>query len=486
MKFDFRNAWVQVHLWLGLTLGMLGILIGLTGSVLVYDQEIDALLNPQRYAVSGREVALKPSEYLAKATEAAAGRARPVNLRLPDEPGMPVVVLARGGAPGERPTLMRIYLDPPTGKVLDSGNGGFVAWAHNFHESLTLRQVNGQGINGRGIVGAVGIAMLISSLSGIYLWWPGRKRLTMGLTTRRGFTTSRNIHYLVGFYGSLMLAMLSFTGMYLAYPEFGRDSTEKFALLSPTQRNIQTPEPAPRTETKPDGATAEPGKEAAKAEGEKGARRHQGESAMRMGREGDADKPGTEAKGSEAKATGETKGSATAAAGDAAKTDAPKGEGRRGGGRRNREGGAGGAPRIPVEQAIRIAQGLYPDAHVLGVGLPAGPRGVYRIGMNLPGTALNSPGGSMVAYLNPADGSVIRRVDPASSTAGDRYLAIMRPLHSAEGLGAFWKVLYFLGGLLPAFLAITGTMMWLRGRRLKKSRPAVVRVSAQGSAAPAP
>ena len=56
-RFDVREFSVDVHLWLGLTLGVLGVLSGITGSILVYDHEIDAWLNPQRYAVSGAQVA---------------------------------------------------------------------------------------------------------------------------------------------------------------------------------------------------------------------------------------------------------------------------------------------------------------------------------------------------------------------------------------------------------------------------------------------
>src|SRR5471032_1387158 len=92
---EVKRAWIQIHLWLGLTLGVLGIFIGLSGSVLVYDHEIDAWLNPQRYAVSGPKAALPYGEYLKNAAQALDGRARPVNLRLPEDEGMPVVVLAR-------------------------------------------------------------------------------------------------------------------------------------------------------------------------------------------------------------------------------------------------------------------------------------------------------------------------------------------------------------------------------------------------------
>ena len=64
-----RACWVQIHLWLGLTLGVLGVLIGISGSLLVFDHDIDAIFNPQRYAVSGPQVALSYSAYAANAAK---------------------------------------------------------------------------------------------------------------------------------------------------------------------------------------------------------------------------------------------------------------------------------------------------------------------------------------------------------------------------------------------------------------------------------
>ncbi len=86
-------------------------------------------------------------------------------------------------------------------RVLDvSAGSDLVNWLHAFHESLQLRDYGG-----RSIVGAIGIAMLISALTGLYLWWPlrGLDRAAFGF--RAGFAASRNLHYTFGFYGSIML-----------------------------------------------------------------------------------------------------------------------------------------------------------------------------------------------------------------------------------------------------------------------------------------
>jgi hypothetical protein len=212
-RAGLRRAWVKIHLWLGLTLGVVGAVVGITGSVLVFDRAIDGALNPQRYATSGKEVELPYADYVRRATSAAGDGARAVNLRLPQSEAMPVVVFVREG--GASAGLRRVYLDPPTGRVLDApAGGGLIGWAHDFHESLTLREYSG-----REIVGCVGIAMLISSLSGIYLWWPRRSLRRNDFTFRRGSVTSRKLHITFGIYASLVLAMLSFTGIFLAFPE---------------------------------------------------------------------------------------------------------------------------------------------------------------------------------------------------------------------------------------------------------------------------
>ena len=155
----------------------------------------------------------------------------------------PVVVFVRlrGDAGGPR----RVYLDPPTGRVLDAPAGiGSSGWAHEFHEALKLREYHG-----REIVGIVGIAMLISSLSGIYLWWPRRRLTRKDFGFRQGFVLSRNLHYTFGFYGSLVLAMLSFTGITLAFPDAGRASVAMFSEISPSSRGLQAPESSERSIT---------------------------------------------------------------------------------------------------------------------------------------------------------------------------------------------------------------------------------------------
>ena len=47
-----RKALVALHRWLGLTAGAFLLILGLTGCLLVFENEIDAALNPKLFQVT--------------------------------------------------------------------------------------------------------------------------------------------------------------------------------------------------------------------------------------------------------------------------------------------------------------------------------------------------------------------------------------------------------------------------------------------------
>ena len=381
-RINLRRTFVNIHLWLGITLGIIGALLGITGSVLVFDDAIDARFNPQRYAVSGPQLALSYADYVQHAVQALEGRARPMGVQLPDADGGPVVINARPTTPGVQ-GFYRVYIDPPTGRVLDVAQaGGVLGWIHQFHGSLMLRDYGG-----RAMVGIVGIAMLISALSGIYLWWPPRMQWPRALGIRPGIGVLRNLHYCFGFYGSLVLVLLSFTGIYIAFPDAGRAIAGVFGPVS-----APLPRPAPQLQARAEQKSA-------------------------------AQRPQTEER----------------------------------------------SPIITPDQAVAAARELRPDSTVVSIGLPNGPKGNYRITMREPGDPLQNEGGSTAILINPHSGEIQRHIDPSTRTAGDDFLAWLRPLHTGEALGIGGRVVVCIVGLLPPLLVITGTLMWLRQRRTKPS-----------------
>lgn len=85
-KIGMRNAWFQVHKWIGLILAVLIIPLSVTGAALVWDDALDHALNPQRYATSGS--GLQPMQrYVAAARGVLAPGDRIASLALPAAAG---------------------------------------------------------------------------------------------------------------------------------------------------------------------------------------------------------------------------------------------------------------------------------------------------------------------------------------------------------------------------------------------------------------
>jgi uncharacterized iron-regulated membrane protein len=242
-----RRLWLDIHLWIGAGLLVLLIPISLSGAVLVWHGAIDRALHAERYAVTGPAAALPAPAYAEAAQAAFADRARLTQLRLPQKPGDPVVAVGRldaPPAPNGRPRTLNAWIDPPTGRVLATGEVARqpTMVLHRLHGSLMVPGV------GRKIVGWMGWAMFVSCATGLWLWWPRNGAFLKGLRWRRGGSQLFNLHHTVGFWVCLPLAVLSLTGVYISFPQTSR---ALFGVGEP-------PKPAARAPKAPDPRFAPP------------------------------------------------------------------------------------------------------------------------------------------------------------------------------------------------------------------------------------
>lgn len=216
-----RRLWLDVHLWIGVGLLVLLIPLSVSGAILVWHEEISHAVHPERYAVSAPTAELAPGAYAAAAQAAFAGRATLTQIRLPQEPGDPVVAVGRLAGPpgpGGRPRSLNAWIDPPTGRVLATAEPArdVTQFLHRLHGSLMIPEV------GRKVVGWLGWAMTVSTLTGLWLWWPRHGGLLRALRWRRGASKLFNLHHAVGFWLCLPLAVLSLTGVYISFPQTAR------------------------------------------------------------------------------------------------------------------------------------------------------------------------------------------------------------------------------------------------------------------------
>jgi len=208
-----RSLWFQLHKWLGITLAILVIPISLTGAALVWHDWLDEQINPQRFPAAGGP-GLPPSTYVQNAARLAEPGERVSAIRLPGEVGAVQVTLLKPLPDGIRRARATVWMDSKTAEPIERAGSreGVLSVLHVLHGSLLVPGV------GRKIVGWVGVAMLLSSLTGLWLWWPLKGSFRRGLRWNRRPDLNSSLHFQAGFWISLPLAILSATGVWISFP----------------------------------------------------------------------------------------------------------------------------------------------------------------------------------------------------------------------------------------------------------------------------
>jgi uncharacterized iron-regulated membrane protein len=254
-----RAVLFQVHLWTGLTLGVLLALLGLSGSALVYRDELQALFQKPAPHAQAQGVMLPLDALLASAREKFPARRANATVTLPENRSDALRVRFQSGS---RPGPQRgtdVYVDPASAKVLDVRSApynAFVGAMHDLHGRLLI-----PGREGRQVVGWLGVAMLLLGCSGIVIWWPKRGQWSVGFRVRRnarGYWLYRDLHGAVGIWGLVVFLIVSFSGVAIAFPDTVR-SIVTFGAPQPAAPafNLRTgPEIEPIEGQKPMGLDA--------------------------------------------------------------------------------------------------------------------------------------------------------------------------------------------------------------------------------------
>lgn len=213
-----RQLWLKIHRWLGIVLLIPMALLGVSGSLQVWPEETEALLNPGREVAATADPATITQDHVAAAREALADYGPVTRIEL-GEVGEPIVASSAPYAPprlGSRgPVSREAYVDPDSGEVIDSGDSaGIMDFMHLLHGILLIPDV------GRQVVGAMGLFLIVSGVSGIVIFWPGRKRVMAALKWQKRDGKMLNIHRQSGFLLSVVLIVEAVTGAWISFPGF--------------------------------------------------------------------------------------------------------------------------------------------------------------------------------------------------------------------------------------------------------------------------
>jgi uncharacterized iron-regulated membrane protein len=235
-----RQVWRRVHLWMGLSLGLILVIAGFSGSALVFYVEIDRMLHPE---IQVERAAREPDWDTALATVRAAfpDKDGPWRFEVVDDGGaIPARYYNPPETEGRAFSPMMVWLSPDGGEVLRRDYWGDYAmtWLYNLHYQLLA------GKAGAVVMGYAGLAALVLLASGLASWWPRAGGWMRALHVKPNAAPVRALydwHKLFGLLSVLPLALLCATGAMLALPK------ETDAVLSATLGRPQSPPPLPRT-----------------------------------------------------------------------------------------------------------------------------------------------------------------------------------------------------------------------------------------------
>ena len=225
MWWKFRNALQQVHLWIGLTLSIPFILIGVSGSLIVLVHALPDFQVPFS-ASSGEHQSL--TQIIAAANKAAPEGKSAGLIRMPQGLWEPASVQLTEPGNNQNQLGDTIFVDPVSLEILGNAerrrNGEFLRFLTSMHLALMFPSYYGAQT-----VGWMGVAMCFFGVTGLILWWPKRGQWRAAFTvkkTARGFRLNRDLHSVIGFWSLPVFMILSVSGVYLVFPTTFGDTIE--------------------------------------------------------------------------------------------------------------------------------------------------------------------------------------------------------------------------------------------------------------------
>jgi uncharacterized iron-regulated membrane protein len=180
-----RQVWVIAHRWAGLSLASFLVVAGLTGALMAFYDEIEALIAPRLHIVqppSAEARMLDPIELRGKVQAAYPGAViNYLPLRL--EPGQPLKLdirrldTASGRISSWSPAVDEIFVDPYTGRIvaerlwgdLSQGSINFMPFVYRLHYTLLADKT------GRYVLGIAALIWVLDTFIGFYLTLPARR-----------------------------------------------------------------------------------------------------------------------------------------------------------------------------------------------------------------------------------------------------------------------------------------------------------------------
>jgi uncharacterized iron-regulated membrane protein len=203
----------KLHLWLGLSTGLVVFIIALTGALYCFAPELQLLTQRYQHVAELNKPFLPPAQIKKIAEEQLPGKTA-ARIYYSSKNRSVMVLLSK-----KETYSYSVFINPYSGQVLKVRNNDreFFSVVLKIHRTLIIPY-------GHEIIRWSTVIFLLMLISGIVLWWPKNKR-----TAKHGFVVKWNaspkrlnydLHKVLGFYTSWFLLLSAFTGLIFAFESF--------------------------------------------------------------------------------------------------------------------------------------------------------------------------------------------------------------------------------------------------------------------------
>jgi uncharacterized iron-regulated membrane protein len=206
----------KIHLWLGLTSGLLVFIIAITGCIYAFQVEIQDLTQPFRFVERKATAFLPPSILKAAAEEKLSGKhIHAVQYNGPDRAAQVIYYSY------DPDYYYIVYVNPYTADVtmIKDMDADFFRFILDGHFYLWLPPEIGQPV-----AASATLVFVVMLVSGIVLWWPRKKKdakqrfkIKWNARWRR---VNYDLHNVLGFYASSIALILALTGLVWGFQWF--------------------------------------------------------------------------------------------------------------------------------------------------------------------------------------------------------------------------------------------------------------------------
>lgn len=208
---NFKKIIGTLHLWVGLSVGLVVFVVSITGCIYAFQKEIQDATQPFRFSAIENKPIIQPSVFEAIARKTLP-KAKLHAINYPNN-GRSVEAIFFGIEPEH---YYIVYFNPYTGRLIhiQNMNETFFRWVLDGHYYLWLPPNIGQPV-----VAYATLLFVIMLISGIVLWWPKNKAAAkqrfwfQWKSITQWKRKNYDLHNILGFYSSSILLVVGLTGM---------------------------------------------------------------------------------------------------------------------------------------------------------------------------------------------------------------------------------------------------------------------------------